>query len=196
MNKLTVRIGLVLIASGILVLAIAQVRSGSETRNNPAYGQVPAFSLTESSGRTVGQQELSGKVWVADFIFTSCAGTCPLMTAQMRKLQDLLPHDIGLVSFSVDPKRDTPEVMARYAQQFQADPQRWLFLTGDRQTLYNITVNGFKLALDDSQGTEQEPITHSSRFVLVDKNLNIRSYYSGTEDADLKKLVQDAKSLL
>jgi protein SCO1/2 len=196
MNKLAVRIGLVLIATGILVLAIGQVRSGSETRNNPGYGQVPAFSLTESSGRTVGQQELSGKVWIADFIFTSCAGSCPLMSAQMRKLQDLLPHDIGLVSFSVDPKRDTPEVLARYARQFQADPQRWLFLTGDRQTLYNITVNGFKLSLDDSQGTEQEPITHSSRFVLVDKNLNIHSYYSGTEDADLKKLVQDAKSLL
>src|SRR5689334_16521384 len=147
MNKLAVRIGLVLIAAGVLVLAIAQGLPRSQPRNNPEYGQVPAFNLTESSGRTVGQQELSGKVWVADFIFTSCAGSCPVMTAQMRKLQDLLPHDIGLVSFSVDPKRDTPEVLARYAQQFHADPQRWLFLTGDRQTLYNITVNGFKLAL-------------------------------------------------
>ena len=195
MNKIAFRTGLVLIALGMIVLAIAQVRSRSATAD-VRYGPVPAFTLTDTDGRNIRQQDLAGKVWVADFIFTSCAGTCPLMTAQMRKLQDLLPHEIGLVSFSVDPKRDTPEVLTRYARQFQADTQRWLFLTGDRQTIYNVTVNGFKLALDDTQGSEQEPITHSSRFALIDKNLNIRSYYSGTDEADFQKLVQDAKSLL
>ena len=195
MNKIGIRIGMVLMAAGIVVMVIAEMRSRPGTPADTAYGKVPDFKLTESSGRAVRLQDLSGKVWVADFIFTSCAGTCPLMTSQMRKLQDALPGDIALVSFSVDPNRDTPEVLARYAKQYRADPGRWSFLTGDRTTLYNLSSNGFKLAVDDSQGNEQEPITHSTRFVLIDKDAQIRGYYSGTEDADLKKLIQDAQSL-
>jgi protein SCO1/2 len=195
MNKIGIRIGMVLIAAGIVVMAIAGMLSRPGTSADTAYGKVPDFTLTESSGRTVRLQDLSGKVWVADFIFTSCAGTCPLMTSQMRKLQVALPREIALVSFSVDPNRDTPQVLARYAKQYQADPDRWSFLTGDRTTLYNLSLNGFKLAVDDSQGSEQEPITHSTRFVLIDKDAQIRGYYNGTEDADLKKLIQDAHSL-
>src|SRR5207244_837513 len=118
-----------------------------------------------SSGRNITLQDLRGKIWIADFIFTSCAGTCPMMSAQMRKLQDSLPADIRLVSFSVDPGRDTPAVLASYATHFGAEPQRWVFLTGDRQALYDLSIKGFKLALDDTQGSETEPITHSSRFV-------------------------------
>lgn len=196
MNKIGIRIGLVLIATGAVVMAISQIRSHAGGNAPHEYWQVPDFILTESSGRTVGLQDLAGKVWVADFIFTSCAGTCPIMSSQMRKLQDRLPREIGLVSFSVDPNRDTPEVLAAYARRYQADSHRWLFLTGDRATLYNVSVNGFKLALDDATGSDQEPITHSSRFVLIDKASHIRSYYGGTEDGELSKLVEDAKSLL
>jgi protein SCO1/2 len=195
MNKIGIRVGLFLLVTGIVVMGIAQMRSRSGVAENQVYGQVPEFTLTESNGRTVGLQDLAGKVWIADFIFTSCAGTCPLMTSQMRKLQDALPREIGLVSFSVDPKRDTPEVLARYAKQYQADPARWMFLTGDRGTLFNLSITGFKLAVDDLRGSEQEPITHSSRLVLIDKQSRIRAYYSGTEDADLKKLIEDAKRL-
>jgi cytochrome oxidase Cu insertion factor (SCO1/SenC/PrrC family) len=195
MNKIGIRIGLFLLVTGIVVMGIAQIRSRSGAAENQVYDPVPEFTLTESGGRTVGLQDLAGKVWIADFIFTSCAGTCPLMTAQMRKLQDALPREIGLVSFSVDPKRDTPEVLARYAKQYHADPTRWMFLTGDRGTLFNLSINGFKLGVDDLQGSDQEPITHSSRLVLIDKQSRIRAYYSGTEDADLKKLIEDAKRL-
>ena len=196
MNKVGLRVGLVLIVLGIVVLAVAQIRSHTIVPVDLGYGRVPEFTLTESSGRTVKLQDVLGKVWIADFIFTSCAGSCPLMTSQMRKLQDALPREIGLVSFSVDPNRDTPEVLAQYAKQYQADPQRWMFLTGDRAMLYDLSARGFKLAVDDSQGTEQEPITHSSRFVLIDKDSRIRGYYSGTEEGDLKQLMLDAKSLL
>ena len=194
MKAVVRRIGLALIGIGLAFLAIAQIRSRTATPEI-SHGRVPDFSLTESSGRTVRLQDLNGKVWVADFIFTSCAGTCPAMTAQMRRLQDALPGDIDLVSFSVDPRRDTPEVLARYAKQFHADPSRWMFLTGDHDTLYNLSINGFKLALDGMSGTQEEPITHSSRFVLVDRAGQIHAYYSGTEEADFKQLVRDAKSL-
>jgi protein SCO1/2 len=200
MNVRGLRIGVALVAIGLAIMIVSQVRSrtgvAADNARDVAHGKVPDFTLTESSGRTVRLQNLQGRVWIADFIFTSCAGTCPLMTSQMRKLQDALPTEISLVSFSVDPRRDTPDVLTRYAGQFKADPQRWMFLTGERRVLYDVTVNGFKLALDDSQGTEQEPITHSSRFVLIDRNSQIRAYYSGTEDEELKKLIHDAKSLL
>jgi protein SCO1/2 len=114
----------------------------------------------------------------------------------MRELQDALPQDIRLVSFSVDPARDTPAVLNDYADRFGADRQRWSFVTGDRQSLYDLSIKGFKLGVDDKQGTEAEPITHSSRFVLVDKDARIRGYYSGSEEADLKRLIEDAKRLL
>ena len=118
------------------------------------------------------------------------------MTTQMQKLQESLPVDIEFVSFSVDPLRDTPEVLARYAKQLNADPVRWMFLTGERQKLYDLSSKGFKLALDDSQGTETEPITHSSRFVLIDREGRILGYYSGTDPDDLKRLSEDSRKLL
>jgi protein SCO1 len=160
------------------------------------YYPVPEFSLTERSGKTVTRQDLAGRVWIADFIFTNCGGTCPLMSEEMRKLQDALPPETRLVSFTVDPARDTAEVLARYAQKFGADEDRWWFLTGDKQTLYDLSIKGFKLALDETGGTPTEPITHSTRFVLVDRSGMIRGYYGGTEDEELKRLSADAKTLL
>lgn len=160
------------------------------------YGPAPEFTLTERSNRKVTRQDLAGKVWVADFIFTKCAGACPVMSSHMRKLQDKLFEDIRLVSFSVDPYNDTPEVLTEYANRYGADPDRWLFLTGDPETVQKLSVGGFKLALDPTSGTEKEPITHSSRFVLVDREGNIRGYY-GIEDAKaMDVLVQDANNLV
>jgi len=162
----------------------------------PVYGPAPEFSLVERSARTIQSSELAGKVWIADFIFTTCGGVCPLMTAEMRKLQQQLPPQIQLVSFSVDPAHDTPEVLRDYAARNGADPNRWWFLTGDRNAIFAVSKSGFKLALDDSMGTEQEPITHSTRFALVDRSGQIRGYY-GIEDAGaMDRLAADALGLL
>ena len=118
------------------------------------------------------------------------------MSSNMEKLQQILPREIRLVSFSVDPYNDTPETLTEYAKRYNADPERWLFLTGDPDAIQKLSVGGFKLALDPSSGTETEPITHSSRFALVDRAGHIRGYY-GTEDPGaLDRLVTDAKSLL
>jgi len=157
---------------------------------------VPDFSLTDQTDRTVALRELKGKVWVADFIFTNCGGTCPVMTEKMRKLQEVLPAEIRMVSFTVDPARDTSKALAAYAAEHGASRDRWLFLTGDKQALYDICIKGFKLPLEDDEGTPLEPITHSTRFVLVDKQGQIRGYYSGTEEAELNRLATDARSLL
>ncbi|SRR6058998_2168630 len=161
----------------------------------PSYYRLPEFSLTDQTGKAVTLHDLGGKIWVADFIFTSCGGTCPLMTDEMRKLADALPMEIRLVSFTVDPTRDTPRVLAAYAAEHGATSDRWLFLTGDRQALYDLCIKGFKLPLDTEGGTPAEPIAHSTRFVLVDKQGAIRGYYSGIERDELKRLATDAKRL-
>src|SRR6478609_2142992 len=97
---------------------------------------VPDFSLTDQTDRTIALQELKGKVWVADFIFTNCGGTCPVMTEKMRTLQTALPAGVRMVSFTVDPDRDTPKVLAAYAAEHGATRDRWLFLTGEKQALH------------------------------------------------------------
>jgi protein SCO1/2 len=162
----------------------------------PDYSVVPEFSLTERSNRPVTKKDLAGQVWVADFIFTQCQGICPAMSSNMEKLQRQLPKEVRLVSFSVDPYNDTPAVLTEYANRYNADPERWLFLTGNADAIQGLSVDGFKLALSPSSGTDVEPITHSSRFVLVDREGHIRGYY-GTEDAGaLERLIADVKKLL
>lgn len=179
----------------LFFITILLIGGCAGSKSIPDYSAVPDFNLTERSHRQVTRKELEGQIWVADFIFTHCAGICPAMSEKMRVLQDRLPKEIRLVSFSVDPYNDTPEVLTEYANRYGADPERWLFLTGDADAIQKLSVGGFKLALDPSSGTENEPITHSSRFVLVDQAGHIRGYY-GTEDTDaLDRLIADAKTL-
>jgi protein SCO1/2 len=162
----------------------------------PNFYPVPDFSLIERSNRPVTLHDFQGRVWVANFIFTSCAGMCPIMSDKMQRLQETLPADVRLVSFTVDPERDTPEVLTAYAERYNADPNRWLFLTGPKETLHKLSLEGFKLGLDETQGTQIEPITHSSRFVLVDKMGQIRGYYSSEDAQTMSKLASDAERLL
>jgi len=168
------------------------------TQSDPLseLGTVPDFTLVERNGRTVARSDFDGKVWVADFIFTNCAGTCPLMTEQMSELQFVLPDEVRLVSFTVDPARDTPMVLSSYADSHQADSDRWYFLTGSREELYTLAREGFHLAVDDTLGTEAEPIAHSSRFVLVDRQGTIRQYYDGTDTAEVSRIEDDVRGLL
>jgi protein SCO1/2 len=174
-----------------LVLA-ASLGCGSATEQAslyddlPVLSAVPDFALTERSGRTVKSSEFAGRVWVANFVFTQCAGPCPLLSQRMSRLQESLADqpDVQLVSFSVDPENDTPEVLSGYAKRWGADAERWLFLTGDKTDLYHLIQDGFKLAISDgSEPDNPGPgiITHSLRFVLVDRQGNIRGYYQGGE---------------
>ena len=181
--------------TGIVVLCVFLTACQAEPEL-PAYYTVPEFSLTNQNGQTVTLGDLTGKIWVADFIFTNCAGTCPMMTGTMRKLQDALPEEVRLVSFTVDPARDTPQVLAEYAKSHDAASERWFFLTGGRDALYDLSIKGFKLAVDVSNGTDVEPITHSTRLVLVDRQGQIRGYYAGTEEQELERLSADVKKLL
>jgi cytochrome oxidase Cu insertion factor (SCO1/SenC/PrrC family) len=179
----------------IFLLVFLLLTGCAKSSEIPVYSAVPDFSLTERSTRTVTKRDLDGKLWVADFIFTHCGGICPTMSENMEKLQARLPKEVMLVSFSVDPQNDTPEVLTEYAKRYNADPERWLFLTGDPGTMQKLSIEGFKLALDTSSGTEVEPITHSSRFVLVDRQGRMRGYYSMGDADTLDRIEAAVKTL-
>jgi protein SCO1/2 len=149
------------------------------------YGSVPDFTLTERNGSSVNLAQLRGKVWIADFIYTTCTDTCPLQTAMMAKLQQEYAGtpEVQFVSFTVDPERDTPQALSRYADKHQADPSRWYFLTGQRDRIIRLIQQGFHLAVV-SPPVEAElggMIPHSPRFVLVDKDARIRGYYDSRD---------------
>ena len=193
-----------LIVSGALLLSavawsVFRHRFLSPDTELPVLGQVPAFSLIDSNGQPLSQAQLAGGVWVADFIFTHCPGVCPVLSAQMAKLQHALNRPdaelVRLVSFSVDPANDTPEVLRAYAERFGAQQERWLFVTGRRDALYALIGQGFHLAVaerPEGENTDGEGlITHSDRFVLIDRNLQIRGYDHGTDQESVQKLLQD-----
>jgi protein SCO1/2 len=164
------------------------------------YGAVPEFSLLERNGNKATLADMHGKVWIADFIYTTCTDTCPTQSATMARLQEQFAgsHELRLVSFSVDPEHDTPEVLSDYAQRFKADADRWLFLTGDKEQIARLVQEGFRLsaaALTDST-SKQAVIMHSPRFVLIDRQSQIRGYYDSRDHAALARLNKDLTTLL
>jgi protein SCO1/2 len=183
---------LVALAAGVLAagaLALWLVRRPAPL---PTLGAVPDFDLVERSGQPVHASDLDGEVWVANFIFTRCPDVCPALTARMARLQNTGP-EMRLVSFSVDPTHDTPAVLADYARRTGAEA-RWLFLTGPRERIATLLRDGFKVAYADD-GPATAPITHSDRFVLVDRARRIRGYYHGSDPEDLMRLARDARAL-
>ena len=155
--------------------------------------QLPDFSLTDQRGAPFALSDLQDKVWVADFIFTSCGTICPPMTIEMARLQDeFAAEDLHFVSFSVDPERDTPEVLFRYADYYGADGDHWSFLTGQKEAIYQLAHEGFNLAT----GHRGSEILHSTRFVLVDQNQQVRGYYDSRSKTHLQQLRRDMQTLL
>jgi protein SCO1/2 len=194
----------VLVLAAVLLLAAGAVaavgvRALGRGPAPPRLGALPAFQLTERSGRPLSLADLRGRPWVADFIFTQCGGACPAMTARMARLRREVPADVPFVSFTVDPAHDTPEVLSRYAATFRAD-ESWRFVTGGQKELYELSVGGFKLAAMEVPAGERAaggdgPFLHSSKFVLVDAEGVIRGYYDSTDEEALRTLVADAAAL-
>lgn len=206
------------------------------------FGVVPEFALIERSGRDVTRSELLGRVWVVNFFYASCADTCPLQSAEMASLQRDVADapDVRLVSISVDPEHDTPEMLRAYAQRYGAAPERWLFLTGDKAAIYRLAQHGFHLSVVEPGaappqrydtpipgrqsgargltppdtllsglrhmfapqaawahgGIAHEPMLHSGRFVLVDRQARLRGYYHSDEKAALRRLRRDVRTVL
>ncbi len=238
-----------LFLTGMVGILLVYVLTGHDRRALPVYSVAPEFSMTERSGKQVTLAVLRGKVWVADFFFSHCKDFCPLQTAQMARLQKefMSEKDFRLVSYTIDPDRDSLEALRIYANRYQADPVRWLFLRGSRKETHTLVKEGFRLsiAISDEYEPSRDPqsglielrktslvagtrvsiqvlgwlqrvlrrfeprvawahhqietdsmFTHSSRFVLVDREAKIRGYYHSDDPEYLRKIRLDARSLL
>ena len=176
-----------------IFLAITYIYKNTiEQDSLPVIGGLPNFEFVDSEGRDVGLSTLKGKVWVADFIFTTCTMACPIMTGNMNIIHKKYKKndDLRLVSISVYPEYDTPEVLKKYASQYEANTDTWHFLTGNESTVKEVIKDGFKI------GDYEDIIFHSEKFALVDRNGMIRAYYNGMKSEDMKKLKKDINNLL
>jgi cytochrome oxidase Cu insertion factor (SCO1/SenC/PrrC family) len=185
-----------LITLGILLWLRNLEVSALRQRTVSSYGTLPAFQLTNQNGQPFGSGQLAGKIWIADFIYTTCPGPCPMISSRMSELQKPLEKsDVHLISFSVDPEKDTPAVLRDYAGKLQAEPERWDFLTGPKSAIYKLSHDGFKLAVLGGSDAQGLPV-HSTRMVLVDRRGQIRGYYDATEADAITKLLADTNHLL
>ncbi len=161
----------------------------------------PQFELTDQQGEAFGSEQLKGRVWIVNFIFTNCASTCPLQSERLAALQRRIANwpnsnRVRLLSITVDPEHDTPAKLLEYAQRYQADGQQWKFLTGTRAELWQLSKEGFRFPVSDNALDSTNPITHSPRFLLVDAQSQVRGVYESSQDDEILQLVEDLQTLL
>jgi len=184
----------------ILIAGAAKLFRSSERKSSdsfPPIGTVPDFKFTTQEGKPLSRHDLLGKVWVIDFIFTRCPGPCPLMSSRMAEISKELKKakDVRLVSVSIDPEHDTPQVLAEYASRLQADPSRWIFLTGPKKEIDEFTTKGMLQALS-TDPTNPAATVHSTRFLVIDSEGQIRILRKLDEPELVQKLLMDIGSLL
>jgi protein SCO1/2 len=197
------------VAGLTLAVALGMIRFPSEVRaetsiNDEPIGEVSDFTLIERSGREVSKASLDGKVWVACFFFVRCGTVCPQVTETMHRIQEEVGKvgypDVVLVSISVDPEHDTPEVLQAYATAHGADASRWLFLTGKQEDVYGLIKENFRLGVARNKGKELFPgneVSHSTRLALVDRQGRIRGLYDGRKvEEETKESIDDVPRLM
>jgi protein SCO1/2 len=181
----------------ILIFTLILSACGKEIENAVNW-PIKDFTATTQQNKHIGLKDLKGKVWVSAFIFTSCADVCPPMTTNMVKLQKKLKEenlkDVKLVSFSVDPTVDTPEVLTHYAKQFGVDFNNWTFLTGySQEFIEKFAMDSFKTIVKKPAGGSQ--VIHQTFLYLVDKEGNIKKTYSGYKNVPYEEIINDIKTL-
>ena len=166
------------------------------------YGhKIGNFSFLNQDGKVVTQQDVKGKVFVAEYFFTTCGTICPIMNVQMQRVHKVYQgnKNVRILSFTVDPKVDTVAQMKRYAVAHGADAKSWFFLTGTQEKLYELARKSFfvlKPAETENQGDVGSDFIHTNNFVLVDKEMRIRGYYDGTNPKEVDELIGDIALLV
>ena len=162
--------------------------------------KVGSFSFTNQEGKTITDKDVAGKIRVIEYFFTTCKGICPKMNDNMAKVYDQYRYNdkVIIMSHTVDPKNDSAQAMKAFGQKYNADPKHWLFLTGDKQELYNMARYSYLIsAMDDTAGiTIDKDFIHDNHFVLVDDENYIRGFYDGLDKDAINKLIGDIKLLL
>lgn len=175
-------------------------RAAAEADDPVAFGRIEPFALTSQTGATITLEELRGRPWVVACIFTTCTGPCPSITRAMGRIQRRLAGvDARLVSITVDPQRDSPAVLARYAEAFDADPERWFFLTGaDEAEVHRLIRSSFKMPvdrLDEPDPRTGDLLTHDRRLAVIDAQGVIRGWYDSQTPEQVDLLVRRVRFL-
>ena len=171
--------------------------SGNVMTYDTSFYTIPDFSLLNNTGDSIYREDLNGQFLIVDFFFTRCPTICPEMSNSMYDVQETLDEidEVKLLSISIDSEYDTPDILSKYSRKYDAKPDKWLFLTGDKNKIHNLASMGFKLsAVQEAEGEGE--ITHSDRLVLVDKEGIIRGYYHGTDDDEVDKLIVELRMLI
>ena len=199
---LLIVIGTILVSLGLVLANEARQPRRPPTRVGQNLGDegyaLGSFRLTERSGRVVTEADLAADVWIAAFIFTRCPASCPRITTVMKGLQpETLAAGVKLVSISVDPEYDTPEVLRRYAQGYNADPTGWWFLTGDPKETYDLILNRFHLGVSRASDADQqagaEAVAHSDRLALVDRGNKVAGVFDSDDPTAIRQLLTQAR---
>jgi protein SCO1/2 len=166
-------------------------------QGDTVFQTIPDFRLTSQQGETVTLKNLENKVFVANFIFTSCKGVCKKMSTQMTRVQQAFVNKpaVKILSFSVDPARDSVAALQRYAARYGARENQWLFLTGPKEEIYKLAIEGFKLPVMEAPSVIPDFI-HSEKFILVDAQKHVRGIYDGTSEDEVDRLITEIKILL
>jgi protein SCO1/2 len=191
-KRLTIALWIAAVAGMVFVVAM---QLSNRDRTDGAIDTpitAPDFALTDQLGRTVTTAGLRGRPWIADFIFTECASACPIMSHRLSELQSKIPANVKFVSFSVDPERDTPPVLLAYAKQYNADNDRWRFLTGPKDRVF-AAIAGMKVAIIPA--TKDNPLEHDIHYLLIDSAGRMYHAYDSRYPAQVDQLVTDAKAL-
>lgn len=185
-----------LLVTGLLAVLVILGACGKDVPNELDW-EVQDFTYTDHTNSEYGLSDLEGKVWLADLIFTNCETVCPPMTANMSQLQDKLAAadvDVELVSFSVDPERDTPEKLVEFSEKFDADLSNWHFLTGyDNAEIQSFAESSFKTAVEADPSSDQ--FIHGTAFYLVNKDGVVVKKYSGVSNVPYEEIVDDVRAL-
>lgn len=193
-------VGIALALSAIICFSgtgagVPKIAPGSQLLDGK---RISEFSLVRETGNTLQSKDLQDSVWLAAFTFTRCPVSCPRISATLKSLQNGLDGtQVKIVSFSVDPKFDTPEVLSKYSTKFGADPSRWWFLTGDESAIYGLIHSSFMLSVAPTTLEQQkegaEEIAHSDRIALVDRDLKLVRFYDSNSPDELRTLVTEAR---
>lgn len=166
----------------------------------PPGHRVTDFAFTDQEGRTITKADVDGKVYIVEYFFTTCKGICPKMNENMSKVYEAYRgnSDVKILSHTVDPYKDTVAAMKAYSLRFDADPEQWHFLTGDKRKLYDAARFNFLVtAADDTTLVDiSSDFIHTDRFILVDRDSYIRGQYEGTDSVEVKQLIKDIDILL
>ena len=161
------------------------------------YHQIPNFEFINQDSSNITQQDYEGKIYVADFFFTTCPTICPKMKTQMLRIYEKFKDNpkVGILSHTIDPRHDTPAVLREFMNNLNIKSKMWQMVTGDKAKIYEIGQKSYMVSATDDP-TQPGGIVHSGAFVLVDKNRHIRGIYDGTEPKKVDKLMKDMEVLL